>query len=80
MDLYKAISIRLKNLLTQNNITVKELAQKTNISKQRIINLINEKQKRTKLSTILIIAKGFNLSLPEFFKDDIFNFKNLDIN
>ena len=46
---------------------------------QTLKNIIDERNKDINLSTIAKIAEGFNLSLEEFFKDDLFKKDNIEI-
>ena len=46
---------------------------------QTLKNIIDERNKDIKLSTLTLIADGFGLSLEEFFADSLFNKNNLEI-
>ena len=41
--------------------------------------IMNGRNKTVTLSTVILLAKGFNMSLSEFLDDDIFNSEELDI-
>ena len=72
MILQKAIAIRISNLLIKNNLTRYALCKKIGMSEQTLKHIIDERNSDIKLSTIDAIADGFNLSLSEFFDDDVF--------
>ena len=40
---------------------------------------MNGRNKTVTLSTVIVIAKGFGMSVTEFLDDEIFNPENLDI-
>ena len=40
--------------------------------------IMNGRNKTVTLSTVIMIAKGFDMSLREFLDDDIFNPENLE--
>ena len=42
-------------------------------------SIINERYKTVKLDTIIQIYDGFNMTLTEFFIDDLFKRENLDV-
>lgn len=69
----KAVAMRISKLLIEhNNMTQYSLSLKSGISKQGIANIINEKYKTIKLETIVKIADCFNMTIQEFFNDEIF--------
>ena len=40
---------------------------------------MNGRNKTVTLSTVILLAKGFDMSLSEFLDDDIFNSEELDL-
>ena len=41
--------------------------------------IMNGRNKTVTLSTVILLARGFNMSLVEFLDDDIFRFVELDV-
>lgn len=79
MTTQKAVAMRLSKLLITNQMTQYTLSIQSGISKQGIANIMNEKYTTIKLDTIVKLADGFNMTLQEFFDDEIFKRANLDI-
>ncbi len=79
MKLQKAVALRITNLLIKNNLSRYALCKKVVLPEQTLKNIIDERNKDIKLSTIAKIADGFDLSIEEFFSDALFDRKTLDI-
>ena len=79
MKLIKAVAMKVSQLLIKSKMSQYALSQKTGLTKQTIASIINEKNKTIKLDTLIKIADCFNLSLNEFFSDEIFSRENLDV-
>lgn len=80
MTTQKAVAMRLSKLLIKKQMTQYSLSIQSGISKQGIANIMNEKYNTIKLDTIIKLADGFNMTLQEFFDDEIFKRTNLDVN
>ncbi len=80
MFMQKAVALRISNLLIKNNLTRYALCKKICMSEQTLKHIIDERNKDIKLSTIALICEGFNISLEEFFNDDLFNLTKIMIN
>ncbi len=72
MKLQKAVALKITNLLIDHNLTRYKLCQKILLPEQTLKNIIDERNKDIKLSTIAKIAEGFGLTLEQFFADKIF--------
>ena len=79
MTLNKAFAMRVSNLLIKNNISKYKLERETGITHSALRYIFNEVNKDVKFSTIVKIVDFFNMTLSEFFDDEIFNRENLDI-
>lgn len=74
MRLSEAIRIRIKYFLEKNNnMNVWNLCKVTGIPCSTISTFMSGKTELIKLDTLLHICEGFNITLGEFFIDDIFN-------
>lgn len=78
MTTQKAVAMRISKLLIKFKMSQYALSEKSGITKQGIANIINEKYKTVKLDTIIKIADGFNITLQEFFDDEIFKRTNFN--
>ncbi|MBQ3235397.1 MAG: helix-turn-helix transcriptional regulator [Clostridia bacterium] len=79
MKLQRAVALKINNLLLEHNLSRYALCKKIVMPEQTLKNIIDERNKDINLSTIAKIAEGFNLSLEEFFKDDLFKKDNIEI-
>lgn len=73
MKLQKAVALRISELLIKNNLSRYALCKKICMSEQTLKHIIDERNKDIKLSTVDLIAQGFNLTLEEFFAGETFN-------
>ena len=76
MQLTEAIAKRIKNILSERNISQYYLYKNGGIPRSTISDIINVKKKRVSTETVYQICSTLNLTLKEFFSDSIFT--NLD--
>ena len=79
MTYTEAVAKRTKDLLFKNNKSQYRLIKDTCLSKTTIRKIFKNETKDVNLSTIRLIADFFNMSLSEFFTDEVFKTENLDI-
>ncbi len=79
MKTQKAVALRISNLLVKNNLTQYGLCKKIAMPEETLRSIINERYKTVKLDTIIQICDGFNITIQEFFNDDLFKRENLDV-
>ncbi len=79
MTTQRAVALRITNLLVKNNLTQYSLCQKIAMPEETLRSIINERYKTVKLDTIILICDGFNMTIQDFFNDDIFKRENLDV-
>lgn len=75
----RAVALRISELLKKNNITQYRLAINSGITHSTLKNIIHETVKDNLLSTIILIASGFNMSVSEFLDSPLFLEENLNI-
>lgn len=73
MNLSNAIRLKINNLLEKHNANVWYICKNSGIPCSTITTFLNGKTKLIKIDTLLHICEVFNISLSEFFADDIFN-------
>ena len=76
MKINEAIKEKINKILIERNITINKLANISCLTQSTVDSLVNGKSKNPKLLTIIRICDGLNISLSEFFDDEIF--KNID--
>lgn len=79
MTVNNAVAKRILSLLQQKHITQYRLEQESGIQHGSMQCIINGRNKTVTLSTVMMLARGFNISLIEFLDDEIFQSENLEI-
>lgn len=72
MLLSVAIRQRIINLAIENNVSLHQLSLDAGIPYSTLSSFLNGKSEDPKISTILHICEGLNISLQEFFDDELF--------
>ena len=75
MKFKEAISKRVINLCSERNITPNKLSE---MSSSTLRDLINCRINNPSSFVIYQICKALNISLEEFFNNELFNFNNLE--
>lgn len=76
MKLSTAISQKITKICMENNISLNELANRCCLTQSTLQSLVEEKYTSPQVITIVRICDGLNITLKEFFDDDLF--LNLD--
>ena len=79
MTVNDAVAKRISNLLKEKSMSQYRLEQESGIQHGSMQCIMNGRNKTVTLSTIMLIAKGFNISLVEFLDDDIFKSEDIEI-
>ncbi len=79
MTTQKAVALRISNLLIKNRMTQYTLCKKIAMPEETLRSIISERYKTVKLDTIINICDGFDITIQEFFDDELFNRANLNI-
>ena len=79
MTVNDAVAKRISSLLKEKNMSQYRLEQETGIQHGSMQCIMNGRNKTVTLSTVILLARGFNMSLVEFLDDDIFRFVELDV-
>lgn len=72
MNVSQAVAKRIEILLKEHNITQYRLEQKSGILHGSLACIMNGRNKTVTLSTVYMIAKGFDMTIVEFLNHDIF--------
>ena len=79
MTVNDAVAKRISKLLQEKNMSQYRLEQNSGIQHGSMQCIMNGRNKTVTLSTVILLAKGFGISLPEFLDDDIFSSEELDL-
>lgn len=74
-----AVAKRVSKLLNEKNMSQYRLEQESGIQHGSMQCIMNGRNKTVTLSTVMMLAKGFGMSLKEFLDDEIFNSDDLEI-
>lgn len=74
-----ALALRISELLTQKDMTRYRLAMNSGITHSTLKNIMHETVKDNLLSTTILIAGGFDMSVSEFLDTPLFDEVNLNI-
>lgn len=75
----RAVALRVAELLEQKGMTRYRLAMKSGITHSTLKNIMHETIKDSLLSTVILIAGGFDMSVSEFLDSSLFDEENLNI-
>ena len=78
MTVNDAVAKRISALLKEKEMSQYKLEQESGIQHGSMQCIMNGRNKTVTLSTVMLVAKGFNMSLTEFLDDEIFSFDTLE--
>lgn len=79
MKVSQAVAERIRQILSQKNISQYRLEINSGLSKGTFTSLMYARYKSVNLSTIITIAQTLDISLEEFFRSELFKNENLEI-
>ncbi len=74
-----ALAMRIKELLEEKKITRYKLAMESGVSHSTLKNIIHETVADNLLSTTILLANGFGMTVSEFLDSPLFDEQNLNI-
>ena len=77
MKLSEAVSIRVRNILKERNMTQYRLEQNSGVNHSTMKAFLNNRYKSCNLTTIVLIVRAFGMTIQEFFADPIFESEDL---
>ena len=77
MKIAEAVTQRVLNLCNEHNLSINKLAILSGLTQSTVQSLIDGKSKNFTILTIVRICDSLNITLAEFFKDELF--ENIDI-
>lgn len=78
MTVNNAVSKRVEKLLKEKNMSQYRLEQNSGIQHGSMQCIMNGRNKTVTLTTVILLAKGFGMSVGEFLKDELFDPDNLE--
>ena len=79
MTVNNAVAKRISKLLREKGISQYRLEQKSGIQHGSMQCIMNGRNKTVTLSTVIMLARGFDMTLTEFLDDEIFSSEELEI-
>ncbi len=74
-----ALALRIKELLEKNQMTRYKLAMESGVSHSTLKNIMHETVTDNLLSTTILLAGGFGMTVSEFLDSPLFDEQNLNI-
>lgn len=74
-----ALALRIKELLEEKKMTKYKLAMESGVSHSTLKNIMHETIKDNLLSTTILIANGFGMTVSKFLDSPLFDEQNLNI-
>lgn len=75
----QALALRIEELLKEKNITRYRLAMNSGVTHSTLKNILHKTVKDNLLSTTILIAGGFDMTVSEFLDSPLFAEENLNI-
>ena len=79
MTLCQAVAKRVNKLLKERNMSQYMLEQNSGIQHGTMNGIMSAKNKGIELNTVMMIARGFSMTVLEFLDDEIFLSEDLEI-
>lgn len=79
MTVNDAVANRISKLLHEKAISQYRLEQTSGIQHGSMQCIMNGRNKTVTLSTVILLAKGFDMSLTDFLDDEVFRSQDLEI-
>ena len=73
-----AVAKRISDLLREKGISQYRLEQESGIQHGSMQCIMNGRNKTVTLSTVIMLARGFGITLTEFLDDDLFRSEDLE--
>ena len=79
MTVSEAVTKRITRLLIEKGMTQYRLEQASGIQHGSMQCIMNGRNKTVTLSTVIMIARGFDMSMIEFLDDPVFSSEDLEV-
>jgi len=79
MKVSQAVATRIREILAEKNMTQYRLEINSGLSKGTLTSLMYARYNGVNLTTLITVIRTLGVSVEEFFKSDLFNEDNLEI-
>ena len=79
MTVNDAVARRITKLLQEKDMSQYRLELDSGIQHGSMQCIMNGRNKTVTLSTVIMLARGFNISLTEFLDDELFRSEDLEV-
>ena len=79
MNTKEAVAKRILNLCEERDMAINALATVSGVSPSTIYSMLNEKSQNPGVVSLKKICDGLDISIREFFNDDLFDFLEQEI-
>ena len=79
MTVYDAVAKRVSALLAEKKMSQYRLEQKSGILHGSMACIMNGRNNTVTLSTVIMLARGFDMTLLEFLDDEVFTSEELEV-
>ncbi len=79
MTVNDAVAKRVSALLAEKKMSQYRLEQKSGILHGSMACIMNGRNKTVTLSTVIMLARGFDMTLLEFLDDEVFTSEELEV-
>ena len=79
MNLNRAFALRLSNILIDRKMSKYKLEKESGLTHSALRYIFNAINVDVKFSTIVKVCTALNITLTDFFNDNIFDLSNLDV-
>ena len=79
MTVCQAVAKRVRGLLAERKMSQYRLEQTSCIQHGTMNSIMSAKNKGIELNTVMMIARGFQMTVVEFLDDEIFLYEKLEI-
>ena len=79
MTVNDAVAKRVEDLIKEKNMTQYRLEQNSGIQHGHMQWIMSGKSKTVTLSTVIMLANGFGMTVIEFLSDDMFKYESLEV-
>jgi len=78
MTLNRAFALRLSDILVKKKMSKYQLEKKSGLTHSALRYIFNEVNTDVKFSTIVKVVEALDMTITEFFNDELFKIDNLD--
>lgn len=72
LQIKEAVVLRMKNICRDMNITYNELAVRAGVTPSTVYSMMDSRRKDLSVITLKKLCDGLDMTITEFFNDDIF--------